>query len=144
MATTKSSLISAINGFITSVINITKHRNSMLELINVFFSTTIVKSNSSASNQFTYNLKFNKKGNMVNVTGFVRNDYATAKSSTIIFINDDSELYCKTSNDVPFFANNTSNGSNVLCTMALQNLFMVGTLPAGQSLTINLTYQVND
>ena len=35
---TKAALITAINGFITSIVNITKHRNSMLQLVNEFFT----------------------------------------------------------------------------------------------------------
>lgn len=141
---TKSTLISNINGFITSVVNITKHRNSMLELVNTFFSTTIVKSNTPASNQFTYNLKFNKRGNKVHVTGWIRNDYTNVRNSTIVFTNDVTELFCKTANDTGFFAQTTTSKQNVLCIFALQNIFMVDALPSGDSLTINTNYLTND
>lgn len=140
----KATLIANINGFINSVVDITKHRNSMLELVNTFFSTTIVKSNTPASNQFTYELKFNKRGNKVHVTGWIRNDFTSARSSTIVFVNDVTELFCKTANDTPFFAQTTTSKVNVLCTFALQNIFMIDVLPSGDSLTINTNYITND
>jgi hypothetical protein len=140
----KATLISTINGFVTAIITQLKLRNAYLELINIFFSTTIVKSNTPASNQFTYNLKFNKRGNKVHVTGWIRNDFTTAKSSTIVFTNDNTSLYCKTSNDTIFFAQTTTSKTNVLCSYALQNIFMIDALPSGDSLTINTNYLTND
>ena len=69
---TKAGLISAINGFITSVVNITKHRNSMLELVNELYPATLTD-DQSTTNVFTatqagvigYQFTFKKRGNMV-------------------------------------------------------------------------------
>ena len=144
MATTKASLISAINGFITAIIDITKHRNSMLELINIFFSTTIVKSNTPASNQFTYNLKFNKKGNMINVSGFIRNDYPIVKGNQNIFTQTDTELYAKTSQDTIDFGVLSPSNTNAMISFSANNIYLVDTIPSGASLYINSNYQTND
>ena len=76
---TKSGLISAVNGFITSVVSNVKHRNSMLELINEFFPTTVTD-DETTTNVITkvyanieYDLKFKKIGNTVYVNGTIKN-----------------------------------------------------------------------
>lgn len=144
MATTKASLISTINGFITAVIDVTKHRNSMLELINTFFSTTITKSNTQAPNQFTYNLKFNKKGNMVTCIGSIQNAYSTIRGNEIIFTQTDSELYAKTGQDTIAIGTLEPNGTNCLVSFNANSIYLIDSIPSGARLNINTTYQVND
>ena len=140
----KTTLTSAINGFITAVVSVTKVRNAFLELINTFFSTTTTHSNIAGANQYTYNLKFNKRGNKVLVTGFIRNDYATAKSGEVIFTNPTAELYCKTSNDVLYFGQLDPSNANCLVTFNLQNIYLIGVIPSGAALVINTNYLTND
>lgn len=146
MATTKASLISTINGFITAIVSVTKVRNAYLELINIFFSTTIVKSNTSAPNQFTYNLKFNKKGNMVHCSGFIKNDYAIIKGNEIIFTQTDSELYCKTGQDTTAYGMNATALSNqsVMINFNNANIYLNGAFQVGAIIYINASYQTND
>jgi len=62
---TKAGLISAINGFITSVVNITKHRNSMLELVNELFQTTTIQTITTGTDVFWCSLRYN---NLANIT----------------------------------------------------------------------------
>ena len=140
----KSTLITTINDFLTAIITPTKHRNSMLELINIFFSTTIVHANTSAPNQYTYNLKFNKRGNKVHVSGTIRNDYTSVKSGEVIFTNPTSALACKTSNDTLYVGQLDPSNANCLVTFALQNIYLNGVLPVGASLVINTNYLTND
>jgi len=146
MATTKASLISTINGFITAVIDVTKHRNSMLELINTFFSTTITKSNTAGANQFTYNLKFNKKGNMVHCSGFVKNDYSIIKGNENIFVQTDTELYAKTGQDTTAYGMNSTSLSSQSTMLIFNNanIYLNGAFQVGAIIYINASYQVND
>lgn len=146
MATTKASLISTINGFITAVVSVTKVRNAYLELINTFFSTTITKSNTAGSNQFTYNLKFNKKGNIVTCFGFIRNDYAIIKGNENIFTQTDTELYAKTGQDTTAYGMNATALSNQSTMLIFQgaNLYLNGAMQPNATIYINATYQVND
>jgi len=140
----KATLISTINGFLTAIITQLKHRNSMLELINIFFSTTTTHSNTSAPNQYTYNLKFNKRGNKVHVTGTIRNDFSVVKSGEVIFTNPTSALACKTSNDTLYVGQLDPSNANCLITFALSNIYLNGVLPIGASLVINTNYLTND
>lgn len=144
MATTKASLISTINGFITAVIDVTKHRNSMLELINTFFSTTITKSNTAGANQYTYNLKFNKKGNMVTCIGFIRNDYATIRGNEICFTQSDTELYSKTGQDTISSGVLFPSNANCRISFSTNTIYLLDSISSGGTLQINTTYQVND
>jgi hypothetical protein len=87
---TKANLISAVNGFITAIVNIAKHRNSMLEVVNELYgnqvndtqaTTNVVTRNFAAS---TYNLTFTKTGRMVYVYGSIRNDSTSIPNNRII------------------------------------------------------------
>lgn len=140
----KTTLTSAINGFITAVVSVAKVRNAFLELIDTFFSTTIVKSNAVAVDQYTYELKFNKRGNKVHVTGFIRNDYSIAVSFTNIFVNDVSELFCKTGNNTFFFAQGLLSNQNMICLLEENTLAVNDTFPSGETLIINTNYITND
>lgn len=77
---TKANLISAVNGFITAIVNITKHRNSMLQVVNELYgnqlSDTQLTTNVITSNflNTSYNLTFTKTGRMVYVYGTIINN----------------------------------------------------------------------
>jgi len=45
---TKSGLITAINGFIVSVVSVVKHRNSMLEVVNELYPTAVTDNNTNS------------------------------------------------------------------------------------------------
>jgi hypothetical protein len=78
---TKANLISAVNGFITAIVNITKHRNSMLEVVNELYGNNQLNDTQLTTNVVTknflntiYNLTFTKTGRMVYVYGTIRNN----------------------------------------------------------------------
>jgi len=140
----KATLISTINGFLTAVITQLKHRNSMLEIINTLFQTTYVLSNTPAPNQFTYNLKFKKIGNIVHVSGFVKNDFSTMQGSTIVATIGNSLYNCKTANDVILNVTGTTSLQNGLLSVAENNLFLITNIGIGNTIIINGHYQTND
>ena len=140
----KTTLIATINGFVTAIITQLKLRNAYLELVNIFFSTTIVHANTYAPNQYTYNLKFNKRGNKVHVSGTIRNDYTSVKSGEVIFTNPTSALACKTLNETLYFAQLDPSNSNCLITFSLQNIYLIGIIPSGATMVINTNYLTND
>jgi len=152
----KASLISTINGFITAVINTTKHRDSMLELINVFYSTVKKESasagvtngantiTSTVNPSITYELHFKKEGNKVFVSGWVLNSGAlTLASNTVLFSFTDSEYLIKTGTYYLFNVMTYSgtkatlrfDGANVMCFQAL---------PKGTPFIIDTYYYIND
>ena len=72
---TKSALISAINGFITSVVNITKHRNSMLEVVNELYPSKVSDNSTDetyttqTNANITYGIQIVKQGRSVRIDG---------------------------------------------------------------------------
>jgi hypothetical protein len=72
---TKASLISAVNGFITSIVNITKHRNSMLEVINELYPSKVSDNSTDetyttqTNANITYGIQIVKQGRSIRING---------------------------------------------------------------------------
>jgi len=141
---TKSALITSINGYITSVVNIAKHRNSMLDLINQLFQTTYTMSNVEAPDQFTYNLKFKKQGNLVHIDGFIKNNYPYMRGNEILVTIGNSEFYAKTGQETISQVVGSTSLSNGIVSFALSSIYLVTNLGALSTININTTYQTND
>lgn len=144
---TKATLISAVNGFLTSVINITKHRNSMLEVINELFPTTINSIDSSGG--ISWDLKFTKLGNKCHVSGTITNDNNFVIGNTKLLDIPNSIFYPKTTQfgiAVGYLIlNNTRISFKDSTFLASPNsIFLLTNLGATNTLVINQTYIVND
>jgi|LakMenE01Jun11ns_1017448.scaffolds.fasta_scaffold9525812_2 hypothetical protein len=101
---TKSALISAVNGFITSVVNITKHRNSMLEVINELYPLKVSDNSTdetytTQTNQnITYTIQIVKQGRSIRINGsFTYVGAQALNPNTTIFQFKDSEFKGDTS-----------------------------------------------
>lgn len=143
---TKSDLTSAINSFISPVISVTKHRNSMLQIINFLFQTTVSQSLESGTNNFWYNLKFKKIGNIVHVDGYIKNTYAIAKSNITLLTISESELAVKTSSNPKIIAFAAGYTNTFLVTFEGSEIKLTGgtAIPSGVTIYINAHYQTND
>lgn len=141
---TKSALITAVNGFISSVVSITKHRNSMLELINTLFQTTYVMSNVAGPNQFTYTLRFKKIGNVVWVDGTIKNSYTIPKGNISLVTIGNSEYFAKTGQDTKASVVGDNSLSNGLLKFTTDSIFLETNIGPGNSIRINNHYQTND
>lgn len=140
---TKSGIISAINGYITAVLNIANHRLSMLEIVNELWQTTTVQTLETGSNVFWYKLYYKKVGNIVYVNGYIQNKYSIAKTSQTIVTIPNSQYYAKTAQDtVSYFG--TSSGTNVLMSFSAASIYLIESLAANQIVRINHHYQTND
>ena len=141
---TKAGLISAINTFITSVVNITKHRNSMLELVNELFQTRTVQNLNPGIGFLNYQLFYKKVGNIVYLSGEISNlTLFTTMGVTITIPN--SQLYAKTGDNV-YISCVKQNGDAFtfyLNGSTLQTVFPSGLAP-NETLFINFHYQTND
>jgi hypothetical protein len=145
---TKANLITAINGFITAVVNITKHRNSMLEVVNELYPATIQEVYSSLTETTTitlksttamyYSLDFKKVGNTVFVNGFVRNSTGSIYSGTILSITN-SEYNVKTGKNFSIFSNLSNN-----LTLTSGNTLIVDSIGDGEKADISFFYTTND
>lgn len=141
---TKASLTSAVNGFITAVVNIANHRLSMLQLINELFQTTHSMSNVSAPNQFTYNLKFKKIGNVIWVDGTVKNEYTSPMGNISLLTINDSRFFAKTGQDTKGTIVGENSLSNGLINFTTDKIFLPGNIGPGNTVRVNNHYQTND
>jgi hypothetical protein len=123
---TKSALISAVNGFITSIVNITKHRNSMLEVVNELYGSNQLNDTQATTNVITlvlsdalYNLTFTKTGRMVHVYGFIKRNTASIPNNTIIASITNAEFAPQTGKQ--FRINGFFDGSNNIVPFVFEN-----------------------
>ena len=140
---TKSALITSINGYITAVVNIVKHRNSMLDLINEFFQTTYIMDNGAIPNQFSHRLKFKKQGNIIHVDGYIRNDYSVIKGNEIILTITNPDYFAKTGQETVCAVTSNYLNSGVIV-IGLSSIYMYTNIGVEEFIYINTTYQTND
>lgn len=101
---TKSSLISAINGFITSIVTISKHRNSMLEVINELYPSKVSDNSTDetyttqTNANITYGIQIVKQGRSIRINGsYTYSGGSSLPAGTEIFEFKDSEFKGDTS-----------------------------------------------
>jgi len=145
---TKANLITSINGFLTSVVTILKHRDSMLEVVNELYPTTIedvyssLTETTTITSKFTtgfyYTLDFKKVGNTVFVNGFVRNSTGSIFSGVILTLTN-SEYYVKTGKNYSIFSNLSNN-----LTLTSANTLIIDSIGDGEKADISFFYTTND
>lgn len=141
---TKAALTTAVNGFITSIVTVLKHRNSMSELINTLFQTTHTMSNVAAPNQFTYNLKFKKIGNLIWVDGTIKNEYSVVQGNISLVTINNSEYFAKTGQDTKGLVVGENSLSNGIVNFTTSSIFLVTNIGPGNTIRVNNHYQTND
>ena len=140
---TKSGIITAINGFITSVVDITKHRNSMLELVNELWQTSNIQLVQSGTNLFWCNLTYKKVGNLVFLSGSITNKFTIAKNGVTMITIPNAQYFGKTSNDTVCVVP-TTDGSLIQISISETGIYLIGNLAPNQQLRLNIHYQTND
>lgn len=151
---TKSALISTINGFITSIVNITKHRDSMLEVVNELYGSNQLDDTQATTNVITlvlsdalYNLTFTKTGRMVHVYGKIRKNIASIPVGSTIANITNSEFEPQTSKQ--FRINGYFDGSsNNIVPFVFENITTpkirnLETVPLAEEYFLNGFYLTN-
>ena len=149
---TKAALITAINGFITSIVNITKHRNSMLQLVNEFFTTTIFDTQATTNvftrltgqTAFNYSFKVKKRGNIVFIQGNITN--STSATQILISLCEITNTEFIPAGAQTILAINNTSTTGLISFLQNPN-YIVGNgmqVLAGQIVTINGYYFTND
>lgn len=140
---TKSSLISTINGYITSVVTVLKVRNAFSSIINELFQTTTTYSLETGTNVFRYKLRFKKIGNIVFLDGYITNKYTTPQSALNIYSIPNSLYYGKTSEDTVCVIP-TTNGTYANISISGDVIYLISALGINETLRFNIHYQTND
>lgn len=135
---TKANLITAIETQLTAIITQAKVRLASSLIVDNLYSTQINESSSAPSltiihnNDYTYKLTFNKIGNMVFLSGRIRNETSSLFAGGVLVI---SNLEYRPNSDI-----RTSNGIAISTTGVLS-------LPAivnSSAIDFSITYQTND
>jgi len=154
MAQTKSELITAINGYITAVITQLKHRNSMLELINTFFSTIKHEYNDGVTNTILdtnyatleYHIRMKKEGNKVFMSGYIKKTGETSLGGLNDPIIDiiDSHYNGKTGY-VQRISARSNNGDVIMLNVNQSTFYLYqSTIAVGQEYWLDTFYLTND
>ena len=141
---TKTNLISAINGFITAIVTVTKVRSSFDTIVDNIYPTPISDTQSTTnvvtkiSTNFAYNLQFTKTGRNIHVYGSITNISGSILSSVEEILEvTNSEFEPYTTYD---FIGSNSNG-NVNLSFNSDALTLVSSIGVGETIIINQTYQ---
>lgn len=88
---TKATLLSTINGFITSVINVTKHRQSMASVVDELYPAIVNDTNADeiyttkSGSVITYDVDIVKSGNIAMIKGTLINVSGSVASPQTVF-----------------------------------------------------------
>lgn len=72
MAKTRAEITTAINGFLTALVTIVKHKSVVNEILDALWPTQLTMSATPATG-LQYRLDFKRQGNMVHVSGYINN-----------------------------------------------------------------------
>ena len=141
---TKTSITSAINGFITAIVTVTKVRSAFDTLLNNVYPTPISDTQLTTNvvtkigTKFTYNLQFSKVGRNIHIYGNIKN-----VSGSIL--NSVEEILEVTNAEFEPYTNYTLIGSNINGNVGLSfnsdALTLVSSMGVGETIIINQTYQ---
>ncbi len=141
---TKTSITSAINGFITAIVTVTKVRSAFDTLLNNVYPTPISDTQLTTNivtkigTKFTYNLQFSKVGRNIHIYGIITN----ISGSILNSVEDILEV---TNSEFEPYTNYTLIGSNssgnVSFSFNSEALTLVSSMGVGETILINQTYQ---
>lgn len=141
---TKTSITSAINGFITAIVTVTKVRSAFDTLLNNVYPTPISDTQLTTNivtkigTKFTYNLQFSKVGRNIHIYGSITNISGSILSSV-------EDILKITNSEFEPYTNYTLIGSNSNGNVELyfnsDALTLVSSIGVGETIFINQTYQ---
>lgn len=141
---TKTNITSAINGFITAIVTVTKVRSAFDTLLNNVYPTPISDTQLTTNvvtkigTKFTYNLQFSKVGRNIHICGNIKNVSGSVLNSVediLEVTNAEFEPYTNYN-----FIGSNING-NVFLSFSSDALTLVSSMGAGETIVINQTYQ---
>ena len=147
---TKANLISAINTFLTAVINPTKHRSSMSTLVDNIYPTVIYDTNSTttvftkADNDFIYDIKVAKVGRLVNICGSFTNDTESAISNQKLADITATEYQTDSLVVNHYVPAISTSGLTIFLSLVGTSIEIVGTAPKDVQFFFNGNYTVKD
>lgn len=125
---TKTNLITALNGFITAVVSITKHRNANNAIVDEIYPTAVTDTQitetytTKSGTSLTYSITIIKSGNIAHLKINVRNSTASALGDVSVFSWKNSEFKPKSVvNSIKFKAYYDTNNINEITLLLDEN-----------------------
>ena len=141
---TKTSITSAINGFITAIVTVTKVRSAFDTLLNNVYPTPISDTQLTTNvvtkigTKFTYNLQFSKVGRNIHIYGVITNISGS-------ILNSVEDILKITNSEFEPYTNYTligiSSNGNVQLSFNSDALTLIASMEVGETIIINQTYQ---
>lgn len=146
----KSTLISTVNGFITSIVTVAKVRSALLEMINNFYptvitetflSTNVITEKNTINTDLGYGVFIHKQGRTVFINGYVRNNSASIVND--FFFKIVGSEYIPVEMDISplgIYVCNTNDSTSNLFLHTSDDNKIKGILPANTEIYFSLSY----
>lgn len=123
----------------------TDHATFNAELITELFPTTYTMYLSPVTpDAISYELNFSKIGNLVTVSGFIKNGFSYMIGSQDLLTIGNSLYFAKTGESTICDITGNSTLLNGLVEITTDKIYLLTNLGAGNSFRINATYKTND
>ena len=116
---TKANLITALNGFISAVVGITKHRNANNAIVDEIYPNSIIDNQTTetyttSSTVVNYSISIVKSGNIAHISGSIQNPNHFLMSNPIVFLWKNSEFKPNSSTSLFFLGiDNSGNPKRI-------------------------------
>ena len=113
---TKANLITALNGFISAVVGITKHRNANNAIVDEIYPNSIIDNQTTetyttSSTVVNYSISIVKSGNIAHISGSFQNPNTLKISNPIVFLWKNSEFKPNSSTSLFFLGIDNSGNT---------------------------------
>jgi len=113
---TKANLITALNGFISAVVGITKHRNANNAIVDEIYPNSIIDNQTTetyttSSTVVNYSISIVKSGNIAHISGSFQNPNTFLMSNPIVFLWKNSEFKPNSSTSLFFLGIDNSGNT---------------------------------
>jgi hypothetical protein len=138
---TKTSLLSNINGFLSATITVLKHRNSMSAVVDEIYPTVLTDTHlgttnviTKAGDNYAYSFRFSKQGRNISVSGSISNDSGSILSSGLVATITNTDFTASPSANVMCIA---ENGSILRLQFGGTNVNIFGVMPTNKTYYFN-------
>ena len=113
---TKANLITALNGFISAVVGITKHRNANNAIVDEIYPNSVTDNQTTetyttSSTVVNYSISIVKSGNIAHISGNIQNPNHFLMSNPIVFLWKNSEFKPNSSTSLFFLGIDNSGNT---------------------------------
>jgi len=146
----KSSILSTVNGFITSIITQAKVRSALSTLLDNFYPTVLYDTDATTNvftktdTDFEYSFKIAKVGRVVNIDGYIENVTASSISDQPIASITNTEYTLATGIDNYNIVATSLSGLVVFVSLRTNSISVFGTIPKDVKFYFNGCYTTKD